>query len=195
MIKRNLFLIATLRIITGLIVVAYSNPLRADIVSSSVPTHALENTNGNIGFVKLTNNDANNTAFITNITPFQFNAIGGEADDQATNLALVAPNPTVANPVQIGPNGFANIKFSWDAIDIVKDNDVDHGDWAAIFSVSYHYVTGTDLLMVAQGLVVVDDPPVPAVPEISTWAMMILGFAGIGFMAYRRRNQTVAVAA
>jgi hypothetical protein len=29
-----------------------------------------------------------------------------------------------------------------------------------------------------------------AVPEPSTWAMMILGFAGIGFMAYRRRNKT-----
>jgi hypothetical protein len=27
-----------------------------------------------------------------------------------------------------------------------------------------------------------------AVPEPSTWAMMILGFAGIGFMAYRRRK-------
>jgi hypothetical protein len=27
-----------------------------------------------------------------------------------------------------------------------------------------------------------------AVPEPSTWAMMILGFAGVGFMAYRRRN-------
>src|SRR3982074_2673797 len=31
---------------------------------------------------------------------------------------------------------------------------------------------------------------VTAVPEPSTWAMMILGFAGIGFMAYRRRNNT-----
>jgi hypothetical protein len=29
---------------------------------------------------------------------------------------------------------------------------------------------------------------VAAVPEPSTWAMMILGFAGIGFMAYRRKN-------
>jgi|EndMetStandDraft_5_1072996.scaffolds.fasta_scaffold309953_1 hypothetical protein len=28
-----------------------------------------------------------------------------------------------------------------------------------------------------------------AVPEASTWAMMILGFVGVGFMAYRRRNQ------
>ena len=30
----------------------------------------------------------------------------------------------------------------------------------------------------------------PAVPEPSTWAMMILGFAGVGAMAYRRRNQS-----
>ncbi len=30
---------------------------------------------------------------------------------------------------------------------------------------------------------------VATVPEPSTWAMMILGFAGIGFMAYRRRNK------
>ena len=27
------------------------------------------------------------------------------------------------------------------------------------------------------------------IPEPSTWAMMILGFAGVGFMAYRRRSQ------
>ena len=31
-----------------------------------------------------------------------------------------------------------------------------------------------------------------AVPEPSTWAMMILGFFGVGFMAYRRRNPTTA---
>ena len=30
---------------------------------------------------------------------------------------------------------------------------------------------------------------VTGVPEASTWAMMILGFAGVGFLAYRRRNQ------
>ena len=29
----------------------------------------------------------------------------------------------------------------------------------------------------------------PAAPEPSTWAMMILGFAGIGFMAHRRRKR------
>jgi hypothetical protein len=28
----------------------------------------------------------------------------------------------------------------------------------------------------------------PAVPEPSTWAMMIFGFCGVGFMAYRRKS-------
>jgi hypothetical protein len=28
----------------------------------------------------------------------------------------------------------------------------------------------------------------PAVPEVSTWAMMMLGFMGVGFMAYRRKG-------
>lgn len=35
----------------------------------------------------------------------------------------------------------------------------------------------------------------PAVPEPSTWAMMVLGFAGVGFLAYRRRGQAAALAA
>jgi outer membrane lipase/esterase len=34
---------------------------------------------------------------------------------------------------------------------------------------------------------------VAAVPEPSTWAMMILGFAGVGFMIYRRRSQSSAL--
>jgi hypothetical protein len=36
---------------------------------------------------------------------------------------------------------------------------------------------------------------VGAVPEPSTWAMMILGFAGIGFMAYRRKSKPALMAA
>jgi hypothetical protein len=40
-------------------------------------------------------------------------------------------------------------------------------------------------------------PPsgVGAVPEPSTWAMMILGFAGLGFMAYRRKSKAALMAA
>ena len=37
-------------------------------------------------------------------------------------------------------------------------------------------------------------PRSSAVPEPSTWAMMILGFAGVGFMAYRRSRKDHGVA-
>jgi hypothetical protein len=36
-----------------------------------------------------------------------------------------------------------------------------------------------------------DNVSVAPVPEPSTWAMMILGFLGVGFVAYRRRNKMV----
>jgi hypothetical protein len=36
---------------------------------------------------------------------------------------------------------------------------------------------------------------IAAVPEPSTWAMMIIGFCGLGFMAYRRKNKMALSAA
>jgi hypothetical protein len=45
-----------------------------------------------------------------------------------------------------------------------------------------------DDLRLAQGLTA-------AVPEPSTWAMMILGFAGVGYMTYRRRKQAALTVA
>ena len=34
-----------------------------------------------------------------------------------------------------------------------------------------------------------------AVPEPSTWAMVLLGFAGVGFMSYRRKSKPALMAA
>jgi hypothetical protein len=49
----------------------------------------------------------------------------------------------------------------------------------AISGVIFSFGTGPDTFLPGT---------VRAVPEISTWAMMVLGFAGIGFLAYRRRS-------
>ena len=43
--------------------------------------------------------------------------------------------------------------------------------------------------------VTVADSSTAAVPEPSTWAMMIIGFAGVGFMAYRRKSKPALMAA
>jgi hypothetical protein len=42
------------------------------------------------------------------------------------------------------------------------------------------------------GTIVVGSPVVAAVPEPSTWAMMMLGFAGLAFMTVRRRKMSAA---
>jgi hypothetical protein len=56
------------------------------------------------------------------------------------------------------------------------------------FSQYNYFLTGSPELY---GNVVA--PDMSAVPEPTTWAMMLLGFAGIGFMAYRRKKMFLAV--
>ena len=50
----------------------------------------------------------------------------------------------------------------------------------------------TDILC-PSGCIAVFSQEVRAVPEASTWAMMLLGFAGVGFMAYRRKQNGPAL--
>ncbi len=40
-----------------------------------------------------------------------------------------------------------------------------------------------------------DNVSLTAVPELSTWAMMLLGFAGLGFVGYRASRKSAALAA
>lgn len=56
------------------------------------------------------------------------------------------------------------------------------------FSTFYDgYQPGTNVAQTAQ---LKFDAPAPAVPEPATWAMMLLGFTGIGFVVRRRRLET-----
>jgi hypothetical protein len=43
-------------------------------------------------------------------------------------------------------------------------------------------------------LIFSSDPNLLAIPEASTWAMMLLGFAGLGYAGYRSRSRTPALA-
>jgi hypothetical protein len=54
-------------------------------------------------------------------------------------------------------------------------------------------VNDIDVLLGSSPTVPVTGLIVASIPEPSTWAMLILGFAGVGFMAYRRRNQEPAI--
>ena len=51
-------------------------------------------------------------------------------------------------------------------------------------------------LVLPDGLSVAGEEPIAsAVPEPSTWAMLLIGFAGIGFAAYRKRRVSAALRA
>jgi hypothetical protein len=63
------------------------------------------------------------------------------------------------------------------------------GVTTADFTAVNGFVFAADLIGPSRGTgAVAGDPLVASVPEPSTWAMMILGFFGVGFLAYRRKN-------
>jgi hypothetical protein len=61
----------------------------------------------------------------------------------------------------------------------------------SIYDNSTEFQYGSDDLTLFSTAVALTD----AVPEPSTWAMMILGFAGVGFMAYRRKSKPALMVA
>ncbi|OKO86835.1 PEPxxWA-CTERM sorting domain-containing protein [Bradyrhizobium sp. AS23.2] len=75
---------------------------------------------------------------------------------------------------EFGANGSAGMVASNDLIGDPTFFRAFFGNWMTLDDGIRIFVEGT---------------PVAAVPEPSTWAMMILGFCGVGFLAYRRRGQ------
>ena len=65
-----------------------------------------------------------------------------------------------------------------------------------IFTSSWQVHSGLDGATIAQGNFTIGAPVViaAAVPEPSTWVMMILGFAAVGYLAYRSRRRTISLA-
>ncbi len=143
------------------------------------------------------------TDITTSVTPFQFPVNFTLSQDLTTPPSpLGQHNPTGSATVLIGTNAAGQIT-SWSISEsyfasypvVPLENPMDFyanytvtttntGDAVALavdadagLALS-GYTTGTGSF----GAVV------PAVPEPSTWAMMITGFLGLGFMAYRRRK-------
>ena len=90
------------------------------------------------------------------------------------------------------------------ALNVYTDdpNAPEFSSLAAPFSYTYvtggdnsgHFTFGADNLSLLSNTVSQTNPTfTAAVPEPSTWAMMILGFCGVGFMAYRRKQHGSAL--
>jgi hypothetical protein len=91
---------------------------------------------------------------------------------------------------------------AWDAVfqDIATPEFqmVIGGPTSTLSTLGHLAVFAGDVVQVGDDIYISTQPGVwnsPAVPEPSTWAMLLLGFAGIGFMAYRRKSKPALMAA
>ena len=102
------------------------------------------------------------------------------------------------------PQSFLPISVPYSAglthVDIPYAAPIDHDKIAnIIFTLGYPEpnmiaAPGDELFLGNVDLECVSACSVAAVPEPSTWAMLLIGFAGIGFMAYRRKSKPVLMA-
>lgn len=94
----------------------------------------------------------------------------------------------------VAPNVYATKDFGdGDRLDVQKFILPSSFDGDTITSIVFSYDTsiGTTSPGDGEAFLAAITTTTAAVPELSTWAMMILGFAGVGFMSYRHRNRTV----
>ncbi len=95
-------------------------------------------------------------------------------------------------------NGF-NVNYDFSFANDIYELQISGGLLSVVLAsnpLGHSFVNG--YINIGDGAVTGQTPFVPqvaAVPEPSTWAMMILGFAGVGFMAYRRKSKPALMAA
>jgi len=132
------------------------------------PTHLADNSFILINALVFLNNGANNLV------------VGHDDGVVITFPALNGGNPVVDAP---GPTGFV-------ATTVNVNNPGAAGLYA--FTLQYGECCGgaANLDFTVNGL-----DPVSAVPEPSTWAMLIVGFAAVGFMARRRKSKPALMTA
>lgn len=150
------------------------------------------NTNTNntlLGYITWINRASTGTdqSFNVNYTfALSFSSPSNQSDSQLFTLNITQPtNPAPDNVFNIsnatlqglGPFTLAGVEMSDVKFTQVGDGSYNGSTWT-------NPEGGTSVLKITA-----DFKAVPAVPESSTWAMMILGFAGVGFMAYRRNSQ------
>lgn len=131
-----------------------------------------------------------------------FPALGGPAT--LTQVVTDAPSQSYELSFWIYQQNMGPITFfdvTWDGSTVVSMSypASDSGDIPYVNFTVNVLGTGSDTLQFISandpGYTYLDNVSLTAVPEPSTWAMMILGFAGLGFAGYRKTKRGVVFSA
>jgi len=163
--------------------IVFGNTLGAATLTSQTGQLITINTNGTF-----TNDPGNPTHWgvsVSGATLFLATAGTGAPGGQPVDLIIGPPGP--GGLYSNSNNGMGHITGGFDAHDpqlsgtgtfVISDASI--LPTSVINSVTLSFGTGPETFVVAH--------VTPAVPEPSTWAMMMLGFAGLGFLGYYRRS-------
>jgi hypothetical protein len=143
---------------------------------------------------------------VLNGSNYDITGITGSVQSGVNTFAINSLYTVPGTPPGVG--SVSGPGFNWVFNDVIFTNGGLHFDYnGLVFSAGGSlYNLFSDLAGTNNAALASNDPIVSgsvdtvgvgtitaAVPEPSTWAMMILGFAGVGFMAYRRRNKSPAL--
>nr|WP_271604928.1 PEPxxWA-CTERM sorting domain-containing protein [Bradyrhizobium sp. CCBAU 11434] len=118
---------------------------------------------------------------------------------QAHDFGNVSFGDTLVFYIDVKTTGhtyYSDIKMNSDGVNHVYstafngDGTIPAGTYVGFEDLSLHQTCWTDNNYTDEQFVFT----VASVPEPSTWAMMILGFACVGFLTYRRRNSAMRTA-
>jgi PEP-CTERM motif len=128
----------------------------------------------------------------------------------ADNLSSLGPYFVSLTLTNVGGTGFSvtlnsanssNYQFETGAqgqiynLSVIENTPSSGVEYITVYNQSYDIYAAPSTYVASGNYSFASGPTLaPAVPEPATWAMMILGFCGLGFMAYRRRTNGYALA-
>ena len=165
-----------------------------DYTKTNIQTNKDDYLLGKITWVNLATYNTDQNFDVKYTFSLHFTSPGDSADAQVFNLNIQqTTNPSPDNVFNISQSLLTNLgPFTLNGVTISDIHFVLYGDGTYDGSKWTNPENGTSTLKIVADF---KDVVAPPVPEPSTWAMMILGFAGVGFVAYRRKRNGSALTA
>ncbi len=166
-----------------------------DITGTNISTNQNDYVIGKITWVNQATYNTDQNFNVKYTFSLNFTSPNNSFDSQVFNLNIQqTTNPSPDNVFNISQATLNNLgPFTLNGVTISDIHFVEYGDGSYDGSKWTNPENKTSTLKILADFTFAT--AAPPVPEASTWAMMILGFGGVGFMAYRRKRNGNALTA